>query len=46
MEITICIEGQNGLTWRAWQRFAQAVENLGFAGLLELICNPKRREPG
>lgn len=27
------IEGQNGLTWARWQRLAQAVEELGFAGL-------------
>src|SRR5512143_629300 len=27
------IEGQNGLTWPRWQRLAQAVEELGFAGL-------------
>ncbi len=33
MEVAIMIEGQNGLTWPRWQRLAQAVEDLGFAGL-------------
>lgn len=33
MEIAIMIEGQHGLTWERWQRVAQAVEDLGFAGL-------------
>jgi F420-dependent oxidoreductase-like protein len=33
MEISIMIEGQNGLTWPRWQRIARAVEDLGFAGL-------------
>jgi F420-dependent oxidoreductase-like protein len=27
------IEGQNGLNWPRWMRLAQAVEDLGFAGL-------------
>lgn len=33
IEIAIMIEGQNGLNWARWQRLAQAVEDLGFAGL-------------
>jgi F420-dependent oxidoreductase-like protein len=33
MEIAIMIEGQEGLNWPRWQRIAQAVEDLGFAGL-------------
>jgi F420-dependent oxidoreductase-like protein len=33
MEISIMIEGQNGLTWPRWQNLAAAVEDLGFAGL-------------
>jgi F420-dependent oxidoreductase-like protein len=33
MDIAIMIEGQDGLTWPRWQRIAQAVEELGFAGL-------------
>ncbi len=33
MDIAIMIEGQNGLTWPRWQRMAQAVEDLGLAGL-------------
>ncbi len=32
-EIAIMVEGQNGLNWPRWQRMAQAVEALGFAGL-------------
>src|SRR5512139_245600 len=33
LEVAIMIEGQNGLTWPRWQRLAEAVEQLGFAGL-------------
>lgn len=33
LDIAIMIEGQNGLNWPRWQRIAQAVEELGFAGL-------------
>lgn len=33
LEIALMIEGQNGLTWPRWMRIAQAVEELGFAGL-------------
>jgi F420-dependent oxidoreductase-like protein len=33
IEVAIMIEGQDGLTWPRWQRIAQAVEELGFAGL-------------
>lgn len=33
MEVAIMIEGQHGLNWSRWQRIAQAVEELGFAGL-------------
>lgn len=33
MDIAIMIEGQDGLTWPRWQRLAEAVEALGFAGL-------------
>jgi F420-dependent oxidoreductase-like protein len=33
MDIAIMIEGQNGLNWPRLQRIAQAVEDLGFAGL-------------
>ena len=33
MDIAIMIEGQDGLNWPRWQRIAQAVEELGFAGL-------------
>jgi len=33
IEVAIMIEGQNGLNWPRWQRLAQAVEALGFAGL-------------
>ena len=33
MQLSIMIEGQNGLTWPSWQAVAQKVETLGFAGL-------------
>ncbi len=33
LEVAIMIEGQDGLNWPRWQRLAQAVEALGFAGL-------------
>jgi F420-dependent oxidoreductase-like protein len=33
LEIAIMIEGQNGLNWQRWQNIAQAVEDLGYAGL-------------
>lgn len=33
MELSIMIEGQDGLTWQRWQRLAQAAEDFGFAGL-------------
>ena len=33
IEVAIMIEGQNGLNWLRWQKIAQAVESLGFAGL-------------
>jgi F420-dependent oxidoreductase-like protein len=33
MEVSIMLEGQQGLSWPRWQRLAQAAENLGFYGL-------------
>lgn len=33
MDVSIMIEGQEGLTWPRWQRLARAVEELGFYGL-------------
>lgn len=33
MELSIMIEGQDGLNWTRWQRLATAVEDFGFAGL-------------
>lgn len=33
MDISLMIEGQNGLTWPRWQRIAAEAEDLGFAGL-------------
>lgn len=33
LEISIMIEGQNGLNWPRWQNIAHAVEDLGFTGL-------------
>jgi F420-dependent oxidoreductase-like protein len=33
VELAIMVEGQDGLNWPRWQRLAEAVEELGFAGL-------------
>jgi len=33
MDVSIMIEGQNGLTWARWRGIARAVEDLGFSGL-------------
>jgi F420-dependent oxidoreductase-like protein len=33
IEIAIMLEGQNGLNWARWMKWARAVEDLGFAGL-------------
>lgn len=33
MDVSIMIEGQDGLSWPRWQRLAQAAEELGFDGL-------------
>ena len=33
MELALMIEGQQGLTWKRWQRLARAAEDLGFVGL-------------
>jgi F420-dependent oxidoreductase-like protein len=33
IEVSIMIEGQQGLSWARWQRLAQAAEELGFYGL-------------
>ncbi|HEX9372174.1 MAG TPA: TIGR03560 family F420-dependent LLM class oxidoreductase [Roseiflexaceae bacterium] len=43
MEISIMIEGQDGLTWLRWQRIAVEVERLGFAGLFrsDHFTNPQ-----
>jgi len=33
MQLTIMIEGQEGLTWERWQNLARTVEDAGYAGL-------------
>jgi F420-dependent oxidoreductase-like protein len=33
VQLTIMIEGQEGLTWERWQRLARTVEDAGYAGL-------------
>jgi F420-dependent oxidoreductase-like protein len=33
MQLTIMIEGQEGLDWERWRRLARAVEDAGYAGL-------------
>jgi len=44
--VSIMIEGQNGLNWARWQKIADAVENLGFAGLFrsDHFTNPEPPE--
>ena len=44
--VSIMIEGQNGLNWTRWQKIADAVENLGFAGLFrsDHFTNPEPPE--
>jgi F420-dependent oxidoreductase-like protein len=43
VEISVMIEGQDGLTWPRWQRLAQAAEDLGFDGLFrsDHFSNPQ-----
>jgi F420-dependent oxidoreductase-like protein len=45
IEIALFIEGQNGLTWPRWQAIAQAVEDLGFAGLYRSDHYTNRNPP-
>jgi F420-dependent oxidoreductase-like protein len=33
IEVSIMIEGQNGLNWKRWQNIASVVEDCGYAGL-------------
>lgn len=33
IDVSIMIEGQDGLTWPRWKRLARAAEDLGFSGL-------------
>ena len=33
IELSIMIEGQDGLTWERWQRLVRAAEDMGFAGI-------------
>jgi F420-dependent oxidoreductase-like protein len=33
LDIAVMIEGQNGVTWKHWQRVARLVEDAGYAGL-------------
>jgi F420-dependent oxidoreductase-like protein len=33
LQLTIMIEGQEGLTWERWRRLAETVEDAGYAGL-------------
>lgn len=44
IELAIMLEGQNGLNWERWMRWAQAVEDLGFAGLYrsDHFTNPQK----
>ena len=43
LEVSIMIEGQQGLSWPRWQRLARAAEELGFFGLFrsDHFSNPE-----
>ncbi|MDQ3655681.1 MAG: TIGR03560 family F420-dependent LLM class oxidoreductase [Chloroflexota bacterium] len=43
IDVSIMIEGQQGLTWPRWQRLARAAEDLGFYGLFrsDHFSNPE-----
>ncbi|MBA3276044.1 MAG: TIGR03560 family F420-dependent LLM class oxidoreductase [Chloroflexia bacterium] len=43
IEVSIMIEGQDGLSWPRWQRLARAAEDLGFYGLFrsDHFSNPE-----
>jgi F420-dependent oxidoreductase-like protein len=43
MDISVMIEGQDGLNWPRWQRLVRAAEDLGFAGLYrsDHFANPE-----
>ncbi len=43
MDVSIMIEGQDGLTWPRWQRLARAAEDMGFYGLFrsDHFSNPE-----
>ncbi len=43
MDVSIMIEGQQGLTWPRWQRLARAAEDLGYYGLFrsDHFSNPE-----
>lgn len=43
VDISLMIEGQNGLTWPHWKRLVAEVESLGFAGLFrsDHFTNPR-----
>jgi F420-dependent oxidoreductase-like protein len=45
IEVAIMIEGQNGLTWKRWQRIALLVEDLGFVGLFRSDHYTNARPP-
>jgi F420-dependent oxidoreductase-like protein len=45
MDITIMIEGQNGLNWPSWQRLARLVEDAGFGGLFRSDHYTNARPP-
>jgi len=43
IDVSIMVEGQDGLTWPRWQRLARAAEDLGFYGLFrsDHFSNPE-----
>ncbi|MGH2582251.1 MAG: LLM class F420-dependent oxidoreductase [Anaerolineales bacterium] len=46
MELALMIEGQDGLTWKRWERLANAAEDFGFVGLFrsDHYTNPEPPE--
>ena len=43
LKIALMVEGQMGLNWSRWKKFATAVEEMGYAGLYrsDHYTNPK-----
>jgi len=42
MQISITIEGQEGLTWPLWKRFVTEIENLDYFALTTFLSTKRR----